>query len=145
MSDDIYQEIIMEHFKRPRNFGPLPERTHRGSAVNTVCGDAVDLHLLVRDGAIKEVGADVTGCAICKASASMMTEAIKGLTTEAAEKVLSDVWSLIDAVGEIPDVEGELMALAQLREYPMRRQCGLLSWKALKEALRSGCTTTQDP
>jgi nitrogen fixation NifU-like protein len=146
MSDDIYQDLILDHFKNPRNFGEIRDKTHFGRAFNTVCGDSVEVFLVIRDGALEEIAATPVGCAICKASASMMTEAVKGLKVPDAESVLKDVWQLIDGVGEIPQVEGELMALGQLREYPMRQQCGLLPWKALKEALwPDKCTITPAP
>jgi nitrogen fixation NifU-like protein len=145
MSDDIYQNLIMDHFKNPRNVGKIKAPGVRfGRAANTVCGDSVDVFLIVEDGVVAEVSAMAAGCAICKASASIMTEAVKDRVIEDVEEIMRRVWQLIQEPGEIPEVEGDLMALGQLREYPMRQTCGLVAWKALRDALWSECTTTPD-
>jgi nitrogen fixation protein NifU and related proteins len=135
MSDlsDLYQEIILDHAKRPFNKGELPDATVSVPAENPTCGDEVTLQLRVADGRIEDVKFTGQGCAICMASASMMTRAVKGKGCEEAGALFQKVHDGIQGTGEMP--KGEISALAGVKEFPQRVKCALLAWEALREAL----------
>jgi len=137
MSDDLYQEIILDHFKNPRNCKAVPGRTHWESASNSLCGDRIEVSAVISDGIIADMGIEVAGCAICKASGSIMTELVTGLSLEEAEAVTQTVCQIVDGAGPLPQVEGDILALAQIRDFPMRRGCALLAWNALKKILQA--------
>jgi nitrogen fixation NifU-like protein len=130
---DLYQEIILDHAKRPMNKGVLPDATATVEVDNPTCGDEVTLQLKVVDGRIEDVKFTGQGCAICMASASMMTRAVKGKRGEEAGTLFQQVRDGVQGAGEMP--EGELGALAGVREFPQRVKCALLAWEALREAL----------
>jgi len=138
MSDlqELYQNLIIDHSRSPKNFGVLENATIKNRGVNPICGDELTLYLLEEDGIIKDVKFTGVGCAISTASASLMTETIKGKTREEAEKVFDAVHQLITGkLVEKPEVLGKLMALKGVSAYPMRVKCASLSWHALKSAL----------
>jgi nitrogen fixation NifU-like protein len=130
---DLYQEIILDHAKRPLNRGPLDSATVTVPAENPTCGDEVTLQLIVADDHIQDIRFTGQGCAICIASASMMTRAVKGKPTSEAVSLFQNVHDAIKGAGNMP--KGELGALVGVREYPQRVKCALLAWEALREAL----------
>lgn len=140
MSDlrDLYQEVILDHNRRPRNFGALehPTRTARGH--NPLCGDRLTLYLTLEGDRIADVAFEGTGCAISKASASLMTEAIKGKTVSEAEALFRRFHEVVTAPGDAPvDTTGlgKLAVFAGVREYPARVKCASLAWHTLKSAM----------
>ena len=140
MSDlhDLYQETILDHSKRPRNTGALEEATHSAEGYNPLCGDRLTLQLRIEDGHIKGVRFQGAGCAISTASASLMTEAIKGRTPEEAESAFQKFHTLLtEERPPAPDL-GKLAVFSGVREYPMRVKCATLAWHTLRAALRGG-------
>jgi nitrogen fixation NifU-like protein len=133
---DLYQEVILDHNRRPRNFGPLPTANRRAEGHNPLCGDRVTVYLDLEDGRLRDVAFQGSGCAISTASASLMTEALKGLTLEEARglfKGFHDLVTLGAAEGS-PEL-GKLAVFTGVREYPMRVKCATLAWHALMAAL----------
>ena len=133
---DLYQEVILDHNRRPRNFGPLPTANRRAEGHNPLCGDRVTVYLDLEDGRLRDVAFQGSGCAISTASASLMTEALKGLTLEDARglfKGFHDLVTLGAAEGS-PEL-GKLAVFTGVREYPMRVKCATLAWHALMAAL----------
>jgi nitrogen fixation protein NifU and related proteins len=133
---DLYRETIIDHSKRPRNTGALAEATHSAEGYNPLCGDRLTLRLKLEDGQITGVGFEGAGCAISTASASLMTEAIKGKTPEEAESAFQKFHSLLteDSL-PAPDL-GKLAVFSGVRDYPMRVKCATLAWHTLRAALR---------
>lgn len=141
----IYEEMILDHNRRPRNFLKVPEgATHHAHGFNPVCNDEFQVHLRISNGVIEDVGFDGAGCAISTASASMMTEVIKGKTVEQAHALFHTMHDLLTHDGAVPDV-GKLAVLAGVREYPMRVKCATLGWHVLHAALenRKDTVTTE--
>jgi nitrogen fixation NifU-like protein len=149
---DLYQEVILDHTKRPRNFGALggANRTARGH--NPLCGDRLDLYAEVRDGRLVGVSFKGSGCAISTASASMMTEAVRGKTVAEAEALFARFHRLLTGSGEEAAAElaggelGKLAAFGGVREYPIRVKCATLAWHTLRSALRApgGTVSTEE-
>lgn len=135
---DLYQEIIMDHRRNPRNEGLPAEHTHTADGFNPFCGDKVSVALIIEDGSITDVGFTGEGCAISIASASLMTEAVSGKSVEEATASFEGFRALLtDGDRKLPDgVDlGDLEALAGVRAYPTRIKCATLSWHTLKSAL----------
>lgn len=140
MSDlrDLYQEVIVDHGRRPRNFGPLPEASHQAEGFNPLCGDRLTLRLKVVDGTIAEARFEGVGCAISTASASLMTEALKGLTPADAEALFTGFHAMLTGEGQLPPGGlGKLEVLAGVREFPSRVKCATLGWHTLQAALHA--------
>jgi nitrogen fixation NifU-like protein len=135
---DLYQEVILDHNRRPRNFGMLDGANRRARGYNPLCGDKLSLHLRVEDHVIADIRFEGSGCAISKASASLMTEAVKGLPEADAlalfERFHTMVTLPLDRAVD-PDDLGKLTALAGVREFPVRIKCASLAWHTLKAAL----------
>ena len=136
--DDLYQEVIMDHNRRPRNFRKPEAANREVEGFNPLCGDEITVFLVVEDGAIADVGFQAIGCAISKASASMMTESVKGLSLDDAEKVFEEFRSMITQEDFDPDVLGDAELLQGVSRYPARIKCATLSWHALHSALDGG-------
>ncbi|HEX5474195.1 MAG TPA: SUF system NifU family Fe-S cluster assembly protein [Vicinamibacterales bacterium] len=134
--DDLYQEVILDHNRRPRNFHTLAGASHQAEGYNPLCGDRLTLYLRVEDGIITDVGFVGSGCAISKASASLMTDAIKGRSVADARALFTRFHGMVTTP---PDVEvedlGKLSALAGVREFPVRVKCASLAWHTLEAAL----------
>ena len=134
--------MIMDHYRSPRNREPLPSSTLNAYELNPFCGDLIDLQLLLsEDGAVDGVYANSEGCSIIQASASMMSEAVKGRTVEEIANLSGQFRTFLrDRAGNAkaePSVDlGELAALGVVRHYPVRIKCALLPWTALEEAIR---------
>jgi nitrogen fixation NifU-like protein len=138
MSDlsDLYQEVILDHNKRPRNFHALEQPSHTAEGYNPLCGDRLNLFVKVEGGVITEVGFQGSGCAISKASASLMTDAIKGRTVEEARQLFQRFHRMVTTPPDKPVEDmGKLSVLAGVREFPVRVKCASLAWHTLKAAL----------
>jgi nitrogen fixation NifU-like protein len=134
--DDLYRELILDHYRRPRNHGPLAAPTQQAEGVNPVCGDEIHLDLDVGNGVIRDLGFWGQGCSISQSSASMLTERLKGRPLEEAEAVAGKVrLMLVEGAGADPSL-GDLEALEGVAKLPVRVKCALLAWNVLLEALR---------
>jgi len=140
MSDlrELYQEVILDHSKRPRNFRKMEVANRHAEGYNPLCGDRITLYVNLEDGILKEISFQGSGCAISTASASMLTESLKGKTTAEAEALFHRFHALVTGPpDEIPDVEGlgKLAVFAGVREFPIRVKCATLAWHTLRAAL----------
>jgi nitrogen fixation NifU-like protein len=149
MSDlrDLYQEVILDHNRQPRNFGPLPEANRTAEGLNPLCGDHVKVFLKLAGDRVQGITFEGAGCAISTASASLMTEALAGKTIAEARALFNQFHELL-TVGEAGDPEtlGKLAVFSGVREFPMRVKCATLAWHTLKAALEGADrTTTTDP
>jgi nitrogen fixation NifU-like protein len=137
---ELYQEFILDHGKNPRNRGELAEHNHEGEGYNPLCGDQITLQVEVEDGVITDIGFLGSGCAISTASASTMTEAVKGKTVEQALELFSRFHALVTGEDSDPDLDelGKLAVFGGVAEFPMRVKCATLSWHTLKTALEGG-------
>ena len=133
---DLYQEVILDHNRRPRNFGPLAAANHQAEGNNPLCGDKVSVLLDVEDGRIRDIAFQGVGCAISTASASLMTEALKGQTVEEARRLFHVFHDLLTtgAGASSPEL-GKLAVFTGVREFPMRVKCATLPWHTLLAAL----------
>ena len=136
---DLYREVILDHNRRPRNFGELADADRVIEGVNPLCGDKMTLYLKLADGKVQDVKFKGSGCAISVASSSLMTERVKGATVEASLALFDKVHDLLTGAGDAsPEELDALAALAGVREYPTRVKCASLGWHALKAALDGG-------
>jgi len=134
--DDIYKEVILDHYKNPRNKRDMPEAERSCSRNNPLCGDEITVFVHEEGGKVLEVSFVGQGCSISQSSASMMTEAVTGVTREGAEELIGQVRGMM--AGELdPDEDafGELVALKGVVKYPVRIKCAVLAWDVLQEAL----------
>lgn len=135
---DLYQEVIVDHGRRPRNFGPLPEASHQAEGFNPLCGDRLNLHLKLVDGVIAEARFEGSGCAISTAAASLMTEALKGLNASQAEALVDSFLAMLSGQRQATDAAlGKLEVLAGVRQFPARVKCATLAWHTLRAALHA--------
>jgi nitrogen fixation NifU-like protein len=132
---DLYQEVVIDHGRRPRNFGPLPGANHEAEGFNPLCGDRLTLRLKVGDGVIQDARFEGAGCAISTASASLMTEALKGRTQAEVETLFKDFHALVTGEASPAGELGKLEVLAGVREFPARVKCATLAWHTLQAAL----------
>lgn len=133
--DDLYREVILDHYSHPRNKGTLDPADVTGDGANPLCGDEIRIFLVVRDGVVHDVRFDGKGCSISQASASMMTEQIKGKRVEEAERLIAAFKAMMH--GEPPREElGDLEALQGVRKFPVRVKCATLGWLTLEGALQ---------
>jgi nitrogen fixation NifU-like protein len=139
---DLYQELVLDHGKRPRNFGPLEGETHRAEGVNPLCGDRITLHAKVDRGVVREIRFEGSGCAISKASASVMTGAVKGRTAAEIDALFEQFHRLVTEGPRPGDEEalGKLAVFGGVHDYPTRVKCASLAWHALRRALRGDGT-----
>lgn len=138
---DLYEEVILDHNRNPRNFLKKPDGTNRKAyGFNPLCGDEFTLYLVVEDGAIKDAGFEGAGCAISTASASLMTESVKGKTEAEAHALFQDVHNLLTQQGDVPDL-GKLTVLSGVHAYPARVKCATLAWHTLYAALKNRAET----
>jgi len=132
---DLYQEVILDHNRRPRNFRAI-EKGCKAEGFNPLCGDRVTVYLTVDNGVITDVSFQGSGCAISKASASLMTESVKGKTIEEVQALFDRFQRMITAPAETPiDNLGKLMVLAGVRQFPVRVKCASLAWHTLRSAV----------
>jgi nitrogen fixation NifU-like protein len=137
--DELYRQVIMDHQRRPRNFGDLPGANRTAEGYNPLCGDRIQVALKVGDDdRIAGIGFTGSGCAICTASASMMTEGLKGLPTEEARRIGDAFHALVTGKESPEDAEGrlgKLVVFAGVREFPVRVKCATLPWHTFRAAL----------
>jgi len=135
---ELYQQVILDHNKKPRNFRKLEAANHTAEGSNPLCGDQLTVYATLDDGTIADVSFEGSGCAISKAAASMMTVAVKGKTQAEAETLFSEFHRMV--TGELdeenePNHLGRLTIFAGVREFPVRVKCASLAWHTLKAAL----------
>ena len=138
--DDLYQEVILDHGRRPRNFHRLPGAQREAEGLNPLCGDHYKLYLKMDGERIADIAFEGQGCAISKASASLMTGAVKGRTVAEAERLFEAVHRLITEGPDPtrPEAIGKLAVLSGVCQFPMRVKCASLAWHTLHNALSAG-------
>jgi nitrogen fixation NifU-like protein len=139
MSDelrDLYQEVILDHNRRPRNFGALPDANRSAEGNNPLCGDMVTVYLRVEDDRVQDISFQGSGCAISTASASLMTDALRGKTVAEAHALFHGFHNLVTR-GRDEDLEalGKLAVFEGVREFPIRVKCATLAWHTFEAAL----------
>jgi nitrogen fixation NifU-like protein len=146
MSDlrDLYQDVILEHSKAPRNYRELPAANHKAEGFNPLCGDRFTVYVALEGDAIRDISFQGSGCAISKASASMMTQIVKGKTVAEAEKIFGRFHEMV--TGHVPaggneSELGKLTVFSGVSEFPVRVKCATLAWHTLHAALEG----KQDP
>jgi len=134
----LYQQLILEHYRRPRNRGALPDATHQSAASNPVCGDEVVVQVRMREKVIEAVMFSGRGCAISQAAASLMTDALRGRTLEEGARLKERFTALLQGNADAGRDEelGSLRGLAGIARFPVRIRCALLPWEALEAATR---------
>jgi len=135
MVDDLYQETILDHSKRPRNCRLMPDANRKAEGYNPLCGDKLKLFLKMDGETVKDVSFVGSGCAISTASASLMTESLKGKSREEALKLLDKFHELLTTDAAVNKELGKLVVFCGVREYPARVKCATLAWHTLKSAL----------
>lgn len=134
--NELYQDVVMDHKRAPRNFGTLPAPTHQARGHNPQCGDDLSVELQLEQGRVRDIRFQGQGCAICMASASMMSEAVKGQEIELARQLQQRFRAVLTGQLEPEAAQlGKLISLAGVRLYPSRIKCALLGWHALMHAL----------
>lgn len=135
---DLYQEVVLDHGKRPRNFREVEGANHRAQGHNPLCGDQITVTVKVEGGVIRDIGFQGQGCAISRASASLMTGAVKDRTREEAEQLFEQVHKLVtEGPAEVnTELLGKLTVLSGVSEFPARVKCASLAWHTLRAALR---------
>jgi nitrogen fixation protein NifU and related proteins len=143
MSDlrELYQETIFDHYRRPRNCHALPGASHSAEGYNPLCGDRITLYLVIENGVVKDAGFEGVGCAIATASASLMTEALKGRTEAEVDALFERFHAMATAPADQPPADeaqlGKLAVLAGVREFPARIKCATLAWHTLRAAMHA--------
>ena len=139
---ELYQDIILEHGKSPRNFGKCKRYTHEAKGHNPLCGDQVQVYLKLNDEKkVEDLTFEGSGCAISIASTSIMTESVKGQTVEIAKRIVTDFLNMIKNTSEInsndlnEDQKTKIMSLSGVKQYPMRVKCATLAWHTLTSAI----------
>lgn len=139
--ENLYRQVILDHSSHPHNQGTLEDSSHHTELNNPTCGDVIHLELQTEDGVIKDIAFSGHGCSISTASASMMTEIVKGKTIEEAMDLAED-FSLLVQGKDVKDIEmlGDAGMLSGVSKFPARIKCATLSWKALKKAIEESET-----
>jgi nitrogen fixation NifU-like protein len=133
---DLYQEVILDHNRRPRNFRTIDGATRKQEGYNPLCGDRLTLYVTLEGDVIKDVAFQGVGCAISKASASLMTDALKGKTLGEARAMFDQFHDMVTSSPDLPAPDlGKLSVLAGVREFPTRVKCASLPWHTLKAAV----------
>jgi nitrogen fixation NifU-like protein len=142
---DLYQEVILDHNRRPRNFRTIASPSHHAEGYNPLCGDRLNLYVQVNGETITDVAFEGSGCAISKASASLMTDALKGKTVSEANSLFERFHRVVTTPPDQPVEDlGKLSVLAGVREFPVRVKCASLAWHTLKAALDREQTTSTE-
>lgn len=140
---DLYQALIIDHAHSPKNFGTLLDKSHCAFGHNPLCGDRIQLDVLVKDEVISEIAFSGDGCAISKASASLMTESIKGKSLAFAESLFGSFHGMLTNEEECTTL-GKLIALKGVRQFPIRVKCATLAWHTLQAALKKQAEVTTE-
>jgi nitrogen fixation protein NifU and related proteins len=135
MIDDLYQETILDHSKRPRNHHAMEDANRKAEGYNPLCGDRLRLYLKVEGDVVKDASFEGAGCAISTASASLMTESLKGKTREEAFKLIDKFHELLTTDTPASKDLGKLVVFCGVRDYPARVKCATLAWHTMKSAL----------
>jgi nitrogen fixation NifU-like protein len=137
MSDlrDLYQQVIMDHKKKPRNFREITDANHMAHGNNPLCGDALVVYVKMNGDVIEDVSFQGSGCAISVASASLMTESLKGKTLAEAEELYENVHKALTGEDDAAELTGKLQVLAGVKEFPARVKCATLSWHTVHAAV----------
>ncbi len=142
---DLYQEVILEHSKHPRNYRALEAANHTAEGYNPLCGDHFTVYVDVAEGRIRDISFQGSGCAISKASASMMTQAVKGKPTAEAEELFDKFHHVVTGKnGTQSGNLGKLAAFAGVSEFPVRVKCATLAWHTLRAALHGEQDTSSE-
>jgi nitrogen fixation NifU-like protein len=145
LSDDLYHAQILEHARHPRSAGVPAETDRRVSLDNPFCGDAVTVGVRLDDGGrVAAIGFEADGCAVCKASASMMTVAVTGRSASEIDALYASLEAMLGGGAPDETALGELVALAGVARFPVRRRCATLAWEALRAAV-GGARDTVNP
>ena len=144
---ELYQQVILDHNKKPRNFRKLESASNTAEGYNPLCGDHLTVYLDLEGDEVKEVSFEGSGCAISKASASMMTQAVKGKTKEQTERLFQEFHSMV--TGELDEEEqdnvlGNLKIFAGVRDFPVRVKCATLPWHTLRAAIHNEQTVSTE-
>ena len=141
---ELYQQVILDHNKKPRNFRKLETANHSAQGFNPLCGDQLTVYLHLEDDAVKEISFEGSGCAISKAAASMMTQAVKGKSKQQAEELFNEFHGMVTGDEDNDDDEnnaaeglGNLRVFAGVREFPVRVKCATLAWHTMHAALNN--------
>jgi len=137
---DLYQQVILDHNKSPRNFRLMANATQHAEGYNPLCGDRLDVYLIIKNGIVEDISFKGEGCAISTASASLMTLLLKGKTKEEAENLFTKFHDLVTGkLGDNPDIDelGKLAVFAGVQEFPVRVKCASLAWHTMMNALQS--------
>ena len=143
---DLYRDVIVDHNRNPRNFRAMPAADRKAEGFNPLCGDRLTLYVKIEDDRVADVSFDGSGCAISVASASMLTESVKGRTVRQAEELFTKMHDLLtrqDVAVDVPAL-GKLGALSGVREFPARVKCASLCWHTLDAALHQQPTVTTE-
>jgi nitrogen fixation NifU-like protein len=136
--DDMYREIILDHYRSPRGKKPVAHADIASEGQNPSCGDEIELQVEMDDGVLKDVHVHCKGCAISVASGSMLAETVKGKSFEEVKKIADTVRKMLKGEGgEIPEELGDIDALKGVRQFPVRIKCALLAWVTLVEGLKN--------
>ena len=139
---ELYRDVILDHNRRPRNFGRIEPCDTHADGYNPLCGDRLTVWLRLQDDRIEDIRFEGKGCAISTASASLMTEAVKGTDRAAVQSLYGRIHSLLTQQDAVPDESlGKLAALSGVREFPARVKCASLCWHTLNAALERGAAT----
>ena len=144
---ELYQQVILDHNKKPRNFRKLDSANHKAEGYNPLCGDQLIVYLQLENDAVKEISFEGSGCAISKAAASMMTQAVKGKTKQEAEGLFAEFHKMV--TGELdaqntPNQLGNLRIFSGVREFPVRVKCATLAWHTMQAALTNKETVSTE-
>lgn len=138
LKDDLYKEVILDHYENPRNYGELTRYTHREKGANPLCGDELELFVDLQDGIIIDITFHGKGCSISQSSGSMMTELIKGKPTDEVLEIMQKFKrSILEDKQEIfTEEEADLESLLGVKKYPVRVKCAVLAWNTLEQILK---------
>ncbi|HEV7745313.1 MAG TPA: SUF system NifU family Fe-S cluster assembly protein [Pyrinomonadaceae bacterium] len=144
---ELYQQVILDHNKKPRNFRKLESANHSAEGFNPLCGDHLTVYLNLEDGSVKEISFEGSGCAISKAAASMMTQAVKGKSKQEAEQLFKEFHGMV--TGEFDEANttnglGNLKIFSGVREFPVRVKCASLPWHTMHAALNNQTITSTE-
>ena len=145
--NDLYQQVIIDHSKKPRNFRVMDGANRRAAGQNPLCGDNYTVFMLMENDVVKDVSFQGDGCAISKASASLMTEALKGKTKSEAQKIFDGFHAMVTNGGAGAEDLGKLGVLAGVNKFPTRVKCAILPWHALVAGLKGDnkVVSTEEP
>ena len=141
-AEALYQERILDHYRRPRNKGELANANARATVTNPVCGDEIGVEAIVDGGVIRDVRFTGQGCSIAQASASMMTDMVRGASVGAARRTGEALRKLLAKEPVTRDALGDLIAFEVVARYPARVGCAMMPWRALEQALQTSANST---